>query len=289
MPDQPESQTENQTRIPGSGGRPPALDETRRRKILALLANGSSRRVAARIAGCSHSTIARTAQRDPEFAAELDAAEHNFEVEALRLIRNAAKSGRYWRAAAWLLERRNPRDFAKRTPTTLSEEDAANLAMRVADPIIYKMTDEEFDEFQDRLYKIARTLYERNDLADILPIPPPAPPVYVSRDNAGDCPNFRLSENGTVPLPTPDDEDCPEDDGMEEEEGAEEIVATDIDRMESVSRQPPPSPSSSEPSPDGFAPHPPKQQNEPQQNPSPQPIAIPQLPTTPIATSEVAL
>ncbi len=177
------------------------LDKTKRQKILALLANGSSRRVAARIAGCSHSTIARTAQRDPQFAAELDAAEHNCEIEALRLIRTAAKNGRYWRAAAWLLERRNPRDFAKRTPATLSEEDVANLAMRLADPVVYNMTDDQFDEFQDRLYEINRALYECNDLAKFLPIPPPSPPVYVSRDNDGNCPNPRPSENSTVPLP----------------------------------------------------------------------------------------
>lgn len=89
MPDQPENENQDQ------GGRPPILDETKRRKILALLANGSSRRVAARVAGCSHTTIARTAQRDPDFAAELDAAEHNAEIEALRQIRKAAKTDRY--------------------------------------------------------------------------------------------------------------------------------------------------------------------------------------------------
>ena len=54
--------------------------------------------------------------------------------------------------------------------------------MRVADPIIYKLSDEEFDEFQDRLYNIMRALYERNDLAQLLPIPPPSPPDYVSRN-----------------------------------------------------------------------------------------------------------
>ncbi len=77
MADQSLNQAEILAEVQNSGGRPPALDETKRRKILALLANGSSRRVAARIAGCAHSTIARTAQRDPQFAAELDAAEHN--------------------------------------------------------------------------------------------------------------------------------------------------------------------------------------------------------------------
>ena len=39
MPDQPEEKDQ--------GERPPILDDTKRRKILALLANGSSRRVAA--------------------------------------------------------------------------------------------------------------------------------------------------------------------------------------------------------------------------------------------------
>ena len=95
-----------------------------------------------RAAGCSHTTIARTAQRDPDFAAELDAAEHNAEIEALRQIRKAAKTDRYWRAAAWLLERTNPRDFARLTPATLTEEDACNLAMRMVEPVVHNMTDE---------------------------------------------------------------------------------------------------------------------------------------------------
>ena len=155
MPDQPENENQDQ------GGRPPILDETKRRKILALLANGSSRRVAARVAGCSHTTIARTARRDPDFAAELDAAEHNAEIEALRQIRKAAKTDRYSCAAAWLLERTNPRDFARLTPATLTEEDACNLAMRMVEPVVHNMTDEEFDEFQEKLYEALRAVRER--------------------------------------------------------------------------------------------------------------------------------
>ncbi len=52
-------------------GRPPVLDETKRKTIIALLANGSSRRMAAGYVGCAPSTITRTAARDPEFAAQL--------------------------------------------------------------------------------------------------------------------------------------------------------------------------------------------------------------------------
>ena len=96
--------------------------------------------------------------------------------------------------------------------------------MRMSEPAIYNMTDEEFDEFQDRLYDMARTFYASNDLARYLPIPPPAKPQYVTRDNdgdhpnsrpgdcpnfrPGDCPNFRPSENGTVPFGV-DDENAP--------------------------------------------------------------------------------
>ena len=63
----------DQAQQPNRGGRPPSLDEAKRRKIIALLANGSSRRVAARVVGCAHSTITRTAERDPEFAADVGA------------------------------------------------------------------------------------------------------------------------------------------------------------------------------------------------------------------------
>ena len=87
-------------------GRPAVLDETKRRMIIALLMNGSSRRMAAGFVGCAPSTITRTAARDPEFAAQLARAEGNAETEALSLIRKAAHKERYWQAAAWLLERR---------------------------------------------------------------------------------------------------------------------------------------------------------------------------------------
>ena len=92
------------------------LDAGKRAKIVALVANGSSRRVAARFVGCSPSTITRTAQRDAEFGEALSRAEEHVEVEALQAIRAAAKKERYWRAAAWLLEHRNPRDYPSRAP-----------------------------------------------------------------------------------------------------------------------------------------------------------------------------
>ena len=97
------------------GGRPPALDEAKRRLVLALLTNCFSRRMAARYIGCAHSTIAQTAARDPAFATDLAQAEHGVDVEMLAAVRRAAKQDRHWRAAAWLLERRNRGEFSLAT------------------------------------------------------------------------------------------------------------------------------------------------------------------------------
>ncbi len=98
-------------------GRPPVLDEDKRRTVIAMVANGSSRRMAAAYIGCAPSTITRTAARDPEFAAQLGRAECNVETEALALIRKAARNECHWRAAAWILERKNPIDFAPENRT----------------------------------------------------------------------------------------------------------------------------------------------------------------------------
>jgi hypothetical protein len=98
------------------------LTDTQRRTILSIISNGSSRRVAAYYVGCAPSTITRLAARDKEFARQLAVAEKSLEIEALRAIRAAAKQKRYWRAAAWLLQRTNPDDFASRPPTLFTGE-----------------------------------------------------------------------------------------------------------------------------------------------------------------------
>lgn len=255
MTDQPKKQD--------GGGRPPILDENKRRKIIALLANGSSRRVAGRIAGCSHTTIERTAQRDPEFAAELEAAEHNVEIEALQQIRKAAKKDRYWRAAAWLLERTNPRDFTRRTPDTLTEEDAYNLGIQIATPFVHQMTDEEFDDFKDRLYNTLRALHESNELTKYLPIPEPEPPIYLTRENDPPKSNDKSAEKWK------DEADVWNDDDDDE---------TTVREPQGFFRQSPQSPCHQPP--EGFAPHTPAANVEPQTPPLPELLIPEQLPTS---------
>ncbi len=94
------------------------FDERKRQKVLALLANGSSRRMAARYFGVAASTITRAGVRDPDFGRQLAEAEQSSEIEILRAIRGAARKAGYWRAGAWLLERRNPDDFAPAPPAS---------------------------------------------------------------------------------------------------------------------------------------------------------------------------
>lgn len=117
------------------------LDAAKRQRIIALVANGSSRRIAARFVGCSPSTITRTAARDPAFAADLARAEEALEVECLRAIRDAAKTPRYWRAAAWLLERRNPDDYATRTPRLYTAAQVLELFTQALTPLSPDVSD----------------------------------------------------------------------------------------------------------------------------------------------------
>lgn len=129
MPDSPDNHEKN------PGGRPPVLDERKRRIVLALLANGSSQRVAARYVGCSPSTIANTIDRDPEFADVMAQAEQNSEIEALRLLRNAARKDRYWRAAAWLPRtEKSPRLRPATLHGTLRRANRATLPCRRLTP-----------------------------------------------------------------------------------------------------------------------------------------------------------
>jgi len=117
-------------------GRPPVLDHMKKGQILAIISVGCSRRTAARYVGCDAKTIRNTADRDPEFAAQLCHANHAAEIEYVKRINNAAKKEQYWRAAAWALERLNPEDFAKRSPGNLTAEDVRTLLRRLGEILL---------------------------------------------------------------------------------------------------------------------------------------------------------
>ncbi len=59
--------------------------------------------------------------------------------------------GADWRAAAWLLERRNPQDFAQRPPRAYTDQQLSQLFILATDPFVEKMSDDDFDEMMERL------------------------------------------------------------------------------------------------------------------------------------------
>jgi transposase len=195
-------------------GRPPVLDEARRRTIIALLMNGSSRRMAAAYVGCSPSTITRTAARDPEFAARLARAEGSAETEALALIRKAARKERYWRAAAWYLERRNPTDFAPCKRDVVTEDRLRRMLGSLATLVVKDISEEKFEQILDRLDQIR--LAEEQDFLDLAenangaPLPPAAAAVRwggsctAAPGMAVQLPSQRLDDACVGSPPTPD-------------------------------------------------------------------------------------
>ena len=114
----------------------PELDEIKRREVLAILAMGSSRQAAAKYVGCAAGTIRVAAQRDPSFAEQLQHAEQQAELNYLSNIRDAAKKPQYWRAAAWVLERRKPGDFASRKAGVMTVEQARQVLEHFAQIVV---------------------------------------------------------------------------------------------------------------------------------------------------------
>jgi hypothetical protein len=118
------------------------LDEFMMREICAILAVGCGRATAAQYVGCHPDTIRNTAQRDPQFAAELERAESKHEVKHLAFINKAAEEGRYWRAAAWALERKYPGRYGRRRPDTFTIEQVSHVLAQFAGVILDEVSEE---------------------------------------------------------------------------------------------------------------------------------------------------
>ena len=156
--------------------------------------------MAAAYVGCAPSTITRTILRDPQFALEISQAEQSSEIQALQAIRKAYQEPRYWRAAAWLLERRNPNDFTVRKPNILTEEaakDALDAFVKVAmeevtDPKQYRRMMERVSEVLGLPPMDADELRDLNDIyseEDTPAQPTTQKPFQDSRPNSSAMPD----------------------------------------------------------------------------------------------------
>jgi transposase len=116
-------------------GRPPKLTHEMIEKIADLIVIGKPISVAANLAGISESTIYRWLAMGKKKGANKiyrDLVERVYEAcefsefEALQVLRQATLEGSNWRAAAWILERRHPEKYAKRSPQDENIESQNN-------------------------------------------------------------------------------------------------------------------------------------------------------------------
>ena len=174
------------------------LDGIKRAKILALLAMGCSRRMAARQVGCAASTITRTAERDEEFHNQIADAEAQADVRALRLISRTAQQEKYWRVAAWLLERRNPEEYGRRAPHTFTGTQVTELLLRGLKEVVRSVAEENLADVLVRFHDLVSDVAESANL----------PPMDVEELLALTLPS-PAEEDADEPSPEPADEPSP--------------------------------------------------------------------------------
>ena len=118
-------------RKPGArrGGQNSKQTPERMDAVLAGIRLGQSRTMAARAAGVTHTTIANWATASPDFAMALDKAEADGQQMLLRVVISAAAKNlpNTWQAAAWLLERRWPSEFAQKSRLDVSIDLQAEI------------------------------------------------------------------------------------------------------------------------------------------------------------------
>lgn len=87
--------------------------------VLEALRRGNNRRAAAHVAGIAKSTLYDWL-KEPTLSDAIKKAESDAEAEMVEIVRRAAK--KTWTAAAWWLERKNPRQWGKREQTDLNHK-----------------------------------------------------------------------------------------------------------------------------------------------------------------------
>lgn len=117
------------------------LDSVRQREVCAIVGVGCSRWAAAKYVGCSPETIRRTALRDTAFGEQLRKAETGLELRFLQQIQQAAREPKYWRAAAWALERKYPERYERRKGEAISEGEMAGLVIELVAVVSHEVSD----------------------------------------------------------------------------------------------------------------------------------------------------
>ena len=100
-------------------GRPTKYNIERVQKIMNALSAGNTRRDSCAYAGISEDTFAAWLKDKPDFSDSIEKAEADAAVRNVSIIAKAAQEGT-WQAAAWWLERSQPKKWSKQTNVELS-------------------------------------------------------------------------------------------------------------------------------------------------------------------------
>ncbi len=128
--------TRTASKTVGKSSSAAGLTKKQKDEILAILTVGCSRKIAARYVGCAPSLISKIAADDPDFAQDLRHAEQQAEIASMKSINAAARQERYWKAAAWILERRNPEEYRLRSPGTFNAQEFKFIINHLSEMIV---------------------------------------------------------------------------------------------------------------------------------------------------------
>ena len=119
------------------------LTEKQKLEIIAIITVGCTRYTAAKYVGCRPIDIRHEIGRNRDFAHQLAQAEEAAEVYYMQQIKSAAKKEQYWRAAAWVLERRNPNRYAARGANTITFDQLSRLITQIGEIVGGEIKDAE--------------------------------------------------------------------------------------------------------------------------------------------------
>src|SRR4051812_20943322 len=151
-------------------GRPRALNETKRGEVCALVSAGCGIIGAARYVGCAASTIRREASRNRDFDEKLRRAHLAAELTPLNALRQAAQ--RYWRAAAWLLERADAQRYGKQDVRFLKPDQLDEFTDALSQIIAREVHDAETSQRILQCFEQVMKESERETLAQLEPLLP---------------------------------------------------------------------------------------------------------------------
>jgi len=135
------------------------LTSTEQSNVIAVLMAGADLATAADYVGRTPEETRYTGERKAEFRAGLESAEPKFELVQLGNITKAALREQYWRAAAWLLERKFPSRYAKPDPAAMSPAKVKTLLDSLAKAVLAEVADTETQvKIMDRLRQLLATV-----------------------------------------------------------------------------------------------------------------------------------